>query len=120
MKKSNLNINNILLLGLISATATYLAFILQSNIGLNLGDEGYLWYGAQRVYNSEIPILDFMSYDPGRYYWSSIMMYLLSDTGIIALRKSVALFQFIGLYCSLLLISSNTRNKNYLYIFFAY
>ena len=79
-------------------------FLLQGNIGLNLADEGFLWYGTIRTALGEVPIRDFQSYEPARYYWGALFFKIIGNNGIIALRISEALFQFLGLSLSLLVL----------------
>ena len=71
---------------LLGALLPIAAFVLDGHVGLGKADEGFLWYGAQRVLAGEVPLRDFQSYDIGRYYWSALWMMLAGSPGIVALR----------------------------------
>jgi hypothetical protein len=87
-------------------------FFWQGWQGFDLSDEGFLWYGAQRVIAGAVPLRDFQSYDPGRYYWSAAIMTLWGDGGMVALRAAIAVCQAVGLTIALLLVSGNSRRLN--------
>lgn len=96
--------------------SSFLLFAVEGNKGFNMRDEGFLWYGAQQVTQGGIPIRDFMAYDPGRYLWSAIFMKVFDNNGIMSLRFSVTIFQALGLFASLLIVTRSTNKQN---IFFA-
>lgn len=96
------------------AMAVALVFIagsqfLEIHYGLNIWDEGFLWYGVQRVWEGEVPIRDFMAYDPARYYWVVGISSLWGGRGIIDLRIAVAVFQWLGLVSALWVLASSAR-----------
>ena len=66
---------------LLSAVASLTVFSLQWRYGFNLGDEGWLWYISQRTALGDVPLRDFFSYDPGRYYWTAGVFKLLGRSG---------------------------------------
>lgn len=96
----------------VSCLVIFLLFLWQGNKGFNLWDEGYLWYGVQRVLLGEVPIRDFMAYDPGRYYWSAALVSIFGDNGIMSVRAAVAVFQCLGLFVGLLLIAQATKSRD--------
>lgn len=100
--------------GGIAFLATFLVFLVQFRVGLNLADESFLWYGAQRTAAGAVPIRDFMSYDIGRYYWAAGFMSLVGDDGIVVLRISLAAFQAIGLFVALTLVRKAAPDSSWI------
>jgi hypothetical protein len=70
---------------------------LRGHYALDTSDEGFLWYGAVHAAEGEVPLRDFYSYDPGRYYFSAAYLLLKGNKGIVALRESCLLFEILGL-----------------------
>jgi len=102
-----------MLVGLVAAAAL---FAWEGHKGLNLGDEGYLWYGVQRVMAGEIPIRDFQAYDPGRYFWSALLMRLTGTEGIVALRYTVIAWQVATLAAALGWLAAINRRGNFVFV----
>jgi hypothetical protein len=92
---------NVLLLAIVLAGVS---FAVQGRQGINLADEGFLWYGAQQTARGKLPLRDFQSYEPGRYYWSAAGTFLFGE-GLVALRFSETVFQVLGLWAGLLAAS---------------
>ncbi len=95
---------SVVLCGLVAAFDVWIGWS-----DLALSDEGYLWYGTQRVRDGEWPILDFYSYDPGRYLWSAAWQFLLGD-GIVTLRVASWIFAAVGLTFALLALRRVVRS----------
>ncbi len=107
------------LLGLACA-GSLLFFALNYASGINLWDEGHLWYGVQRTALGEFPVLDFMSYDPGRYYWSALFIKIFRNSSIVICRAAASVFEVFAILVGLRLIwnSSNSTIKlrNFLFL----
>jgi hypothetical protein len=85
------------------------SFAVQGRQGINLADEGFLWYGVQQTAHGKVPLRDFQAYDPGRYYWSAAGTFLFGD-GLVPLRLSETVFQVLGLWAGLLAASRVVQN----------
>lgn len=79
------------------ALALHLAF---GDVDLNLADEGFLWYGVLRTLEGLVPLRDFQSYEPGRYWWCAAWCACFGP-GLLVLRGALAAFQALGLFCGL-------------------
>ncbi len=97
---------NVLLLAIALGGAS---FAMQARSGINLADEGFLWYGVQQTARGRVPLRDFQSYEPGRYYWGAAGM-LLFGKGLVPLRFSETLFQILGLWVGLLAATRMGQN----------
>jgi hypothetical protein len=91
--QSQLFLESVLLAGLVSISA----FFLQWRYGFNLADEGWLWYLSKQTARGGVPLRDFFSYDPGRYYWSAFVFKLLGRSGFFEQILANYLFAIIGL-----------------------
>lgn len=95
-------------LWLLAAGLCWGSFALTGRAGLNLYDEGYLWYGVLRTLEGAVPIRDFQAYDPGRYYWCAAWTLLFGD-GVVGIRAAMTAFQTLGLASGLLAARRITR-----------
>ncbi|HZQ20855.1 MAG TPA: hypothetical protein VFA90_19355 [Terriglobales bacterium] len=81
----------------LAAVISLSVFFLQWRYGFNLGDEGWLWYISKRTALGDVPLRDFFSYDPGRYYWSAFIFKLLGRSGFYEQLLANYLFAIVGL-----------------------
>ena len=94
---------------LIAAACAAVSFFLYRHFELNLADEGFLWYGTIRTALGDVPLRDFQSYDPARYYWGALWFKILGNDGINSLRFSAHVLQFLGSCFGLLVVRRTTR-----------
>lgn len=89
----------------------FLVFFAQWHYGFNWSDEGLLWYGSQRTARGEIPLRDFFSYDPGRYYWTAFVFKALRGDGLFEQIVANDLFGLIGLVACYVAMSRAGINR---------
>jgi hypothetical protein len=82
---------------LLGAAVSLTVFALQWRYGFLWSDEGWLWYISQRTALGQVPLRDFFSYDPGRYYWSAALFKLTGSSGLYQQILANYLFAIIGL-----------------------
>ncbi len=114
-KQLPLDLRQIILILLMTVTGFLILFFWQGYQGFSFWDEGFLWYGAQRVMLGEVPMRDFMAYDIGRYYWSAAFMSLLGDNGIVVLRMASTLFETIALSVGLIMLMRSSAKQSSLF-----
>lgn len=88
-------------------------FSIDGDLGVNLADEGYLWYGMRAIRAGLVPIRDFHAYDPGRYFWVAASSMLFGE-GLLSMRAACVAFQCIGLTCGLLATCRISRDWKFL------
>lgn len=89
------------------------AFLANAHQGLSWADEGLLWYGSQRVYAGEIPVRDFFSYDPGRYYWTAAFYSLFSNTSLRTTLIAGGAFASLALSLTLFTLAKAGVNRSW-------
>ena len=90
-----------------------MVFFAEWRYGFNWGDEGWLWYVSQRTALGEVPIRDFFSYDPGRYYWSAAVFKLLGKDGFFEQLLANYLFGAMGLAISYIAMARAGLGRNW-------
>lgn len=88
-------------------------FVVEVRWGLNMGDEGYQYNGTLMTATGLMPIADFQSYDPGRYYWATPFFNFGGPT-YFSLRLANAMFKVIGLFFGLLVLRRIYDRPGYL------
>lgn len=92
---------HVVFVALLAAALSCAIFFTDGNVGINLADEGYLWYGMRALKAGLVPIRDFQAYDPGRYIWTALWSCVLGD-GLVSMRFACMIFQCFGMVFGLL------------------
>lgn len=102
-----------LLLALLAIITSVGWFLIDGDVGINLADEGYLWYGTEAMRHGQVPMRDFHAYDPGRYLWTVGWSYLLGES-LVSMRLACVFFQCFGILAGLLAARRISRNPLFL------
>lgn len=86
------------------------------HMDFNLADESFVWYGMQRVSYGDVPLRDYMAYDPARYYWGALFMAIASSKGLIVMRVANAVIEWLGLFLGLTLIGRGFEKKDWIFL----
>ena len=84
--------------------------LMQSDAHLNWADEGFLWYGVQQTALGHVPVRDFQSYEPARYYWCVFWQKFFGQ-GLLGLRHAAWLFQALALSCGALALQRALKSR---------
>jgi hypothetical protein len=95
----------------LSALTVCACLLVQWRYGFNWSDEGLLWYVSQRTALGQVPLLDFFSYDPGRYYWSAAVFKILRGNGLFEQIMANDAFGFLGLVAVYLAMSRSRLTR---------
>lgn len=85
--------------------------LFENSKGLNLADEGFLWFGITQQLGGKRAIKDFYAYCPGRYLWAQ-PLYKLSPS-IRSIRWSMTLFLALA-YLAISLIYKHLVGSTFL------
>jgi hypothetical protein len=119
MRRLLLQHKRTLILLVLACAVVVVKTAIQLHYGFNLADEGFVWYGMQRVLHGEVPMRDFMAYDPARYYWGAALMSAMGSDGVIPFRLANAAFEVIGLFVAVQMISTVAGRRGWLFILFS-
>lgn len=90
---------------LLAAASEALYFAVAGHGGFNHADEGFLWEGVLRTLQGKVPIRDFYSYDPGRYYWCALLS-PVTGSGLVGVRAALAVLHGLALFAALVAVTA--------------
>lgn len=84
---------------------------LRLDAGVSLRDEGFLWYGVQRVALGDAPLVDFQGYGPFRYYAAAFISDGYGGSSLQGMRVAIGFFQALGVVGALLVLLRDETNR---------